>query len=165
MDLLLDPIESKLTSVLKDLQREGPAGQWNQKKWTQELKSRLAELGSELGYAVYTSSTPRATGGEWLFDVTWIEASEGYLLGLPLVLECEWSPDGASHDFQKLLIARAERRVMILASKSDQGPQGAIEALIEEVDHCKLSTYGDRYLFACWHEPEEQFTFRLHIAR
>ena len=113
---------------------------------------------------MYASSTPKTAGGEWLFDMTWIEQSEGYLLSLPLVLESEWSPEGSSEDFQKILVARADHRVMVLTCNPSRPPQDAIDVLIQEVDQCKLSQYGDRYLFACWEEPAKEFSFMLHVV-
>ena len=125
-----------------------------------------ARIGNRCNYAVYVSSIPEAKGGEWLFDITWIEQNrKGYLLSIPLVLESEWGqPADASDDFQKLLIARADRRVMIHAAKRGTSPEQAIDDLIEEIRQSKLPQFGERYLFACWKEPEKEFVFKLHVV-
>src|SRR2546430_11816980 len=54
---------------------------------------------------------PRST----LFPYTTLFGSGGSLIGLPLVLESEWGThdEAIDYDFQKLLVARAEHRVMI----------------------------------------------------
>ena len=57
-------------------------------------------------------------GGEWLYDFTCLEYKHnddgGWLKGIPVVAECEWgNKDCIGDDFQKLLLARADVRVMI----------------------------------------------------
>ena len=43
-------------------------------------------------------------------------------------------------------------------------PEQAIDALIEEICQSKLPQFGERYLFACWKEPEKEFIFKLHVV-
>lgn len=67
---------------------------------------------------------------EWLYDLHWYtEGNEPYSpTSLPLVVECEWNPkkrgekkkipySGIKYDFQKLLIANADLRLMIFLIK------------------------------------------------
>jgi len=127
------------------------------------VKRALTGLGRARGYKVRTS-VPEADEGGWLFDLTWRKEKRGWLQSIPLALESEWNHRGASYDFQKLIIARADRRVMILSAKPKTPAAPAIQALIQVVERCALTRDGDRYLFACWIEPEKKFEFRLYVA-
>lgn len=63
-------------------------------------------------------------GGEWLFDLCMLEWNEhGYLARMPLALECEWGNDDAIlDDFQKLIVCRADLRVMIFGEANQTTP-------------------------------------------
>lgn len=91
---------------------------WN-RAWTRAVKTELCSIGRKFGYKVYASpmKTVKSDGGEWLYDVTWLEyekSGDGELTDAPLVAECEWDPQGIEDDFEKLLLARAGVRVMIV---------------------------------------------------
>ena len=66
--------------------------------WTKAVKTKLCEIGQgRFGYRVYarTNEVDEAyrDGGEWLYDVTWLEYKKSDLTELvdaPLVAECEW---------------------------------------------------------------------------
>ena len=163
---LLDLIEAEIVEVLREAEERASKEEWSDSTWTREIKSSIARIGNRCNYAVYASSIPEAKGGEWLFDMTWIEQNrKGGLLSIPLVLESEWGRSAdAVDDFQKLLIARADRRVMIHAAKRGTSPEQAIDALIEKIRQSKLPQFGERYLFACWKEPEKEFVFKLHVV-
>ena len=65
-------------------------------------------------------------GGEWLFDALWYLADkkDEFMRSIPLVAECEWAQGGdVIDDFQKLLVARADVRVMVW-EVGRIGPQG-----------------------------------------
>jgi hypothetical protein len=61
------------------------------------------------------SPKDRLSKAAWLWDMTWVELSEGKLIDLPLALESEWlrTFDEILFDFEKLLVCRARLRVMI----------------------------------------------------
>ena len=102
--------------------------------------------------------------GEFLYDMIWLDTTDGYLLDVPLVLESEWKRRGASDDFQKLLVARAHRRVMVFVARKSDGTESATKSLIEEVDQCNMTRPGDRYLFAAWADWLKKFEFTLYVA-
>lgn len=58
--------------------------------------------------------------GGWLYDVSMAEVKKDNSWSMKLVAECEWgNMSEIKHDFEKLLIARSENRVMIY--HGDQG--------------------------------------------
>ena len=129
---LLDLIEAEIVEVLREAEERASKEEWSDSTWTREIKSSIARIGNRCNYAVYASSIPEAKGGEWLFDMTWIEQNrKGGLLSIPLVLESEWGRSAdAIDDFQKLLIARADRRVMALLHDSTAARVGALFQLL-----------------------------------
>ena len=89
-------------------------GSW----WTKEIKTRLCKIGNDLGYYTCASQVDRkcVNQGEWLFDVAWLdwETKDKNLKSVPLVAESEWGDlDHIRDDFQKLLVARADIRLMV----------------------------------------------------
>ena len=89
-------------------------GDFNARRWTKEIKTKLCEVGNGLGHYTCASNVGEiANHGEWLFDVCWLEWN-GDLYSVPMVAECEWG-DGhhIRDDFQKLLVARADIRLLV----------------------------------------------------
>jgi hypothetical protein len=162
--LRADPIESGIVKCLAELAKAGTEHQWDDAAWTRELMERISELGRERGYWVHTSGRAGRGLGGWLFDLAWIDSQDGWVHGLPLALESEWANRGASDDFQKLLVCRAEHRVMVLVAGNSETPEAAIGRLLDEIANCRCVMYGDRFLFACWHDPAKSFRFELHVA-
>ena len=93
------------------------------KVWTRKVKTELCRIGQSLGCSVYASGVgkPYQSGGEWRYDVTWLEYEckgdpwrRSVLSNAHLAAECEWGgPGEICDDFEKLLLARARVRVMI----------------------------------------------------
>jgi hypothetical protein len=101
---------------------------------------------------------------EFLYDLVWLTyGDDGFrMTGVPLVLECEWGrlPD-VDYDFEKLLLARADHRVMIFQGTD---PEQHFNRMIERVRHCGLTRSGDRYLLLCFDWAVRRFTPRLFVA-
>ena len=99
-------------------------------------------------------------GGEWLYDVTCLRYDEdGYVYQVPLVAESEWGgPDDITDDFTKLLLARADLRVMVF----DGGffPEGdKFKTLKPWIERCAMSFPGDAYLLAAWSRSKDGFEY------
>ncbi len=62
-----------------------------------------------------------------------------------------------NYDFQKLVVARADCRVMVLEVKSDKNKEEVIQQLLQHARKCRHSTKGDRHLFACWNSVRRSF--------
>jgi hypothetical protein len=99
----------------------------------------------------------------------WIKpGSEGTILDLVLALECEWRMGQEIYDFQKLLLARADHRVMVFQGNL-QHRTNTIAKMREGIKQFAKSSAGDRYLFACWdREPsrssERNFYYELYVV-
>ena len=114
-------------------------------------------------FYVYASAlaVPPAAGGEWLFDVTCLNYDdEDFLRRMPLVAESEWGNENDIYDdFQKLLLARADVRVMIFDGTRSPGYSAIFTSLAKYIARCERSEEGDTYLFAAW--TPKKFTFHL----
>ena len=94
--------------------------------------------------------------GEWLYDLIFLEYDDhGCLERTPLVAECEWgNKDEIDDDFQKLLVARANVRVMIFNGNHyrTEGKSSIelneLEVFTDAITNCKHTKIGDTYLFA-----------------
>lgn len=104
---------------------------------------------------------PPADGGEWLFDVTGLlYDQEGYLKRTVLVAESEWGRENEIYgDFEKLLLARADVRVMVFDGSQNPGYRAIFETLATYIARCEHSQAGDSWLFVAW-MPD-----RLHFQR
>lgn len=99
------------------------------KAFTRAFKTRLCEIGKERDYQVAASSVEKVDYGEWLYDVTWLDYDSEYLRNVPLVAEVEWgNPSRIGDDFEKLLVARADLKLMIFA-----GPPPGTEAIFDRM--------------------------------
>ena len=124
-------------------------------EWTQAIKTELCSLGSEFGFWVYAAGCEAADGGEYLYDVTWLDYEGDFLTSAALVAECEWGNlPHIDEDFQKLLFPRADVRLMIFDGNHPPFTQGIAEHLARHVRHFRRSADYDSWLFAAW-EPYE----------
>ena len=134
--------------------------------WTTKVKTELCKIGRRFGYSVYARANEvdevYRDGGEWLYDVTWLEYKCNgdperrlVLRSAQLVAECEWG--GHEHicdDFEKLLLARASVRVMIFdgdhfnqSGGSSKWFAGRLAARVKEFED---SVSEDTWLLVSW---------------
>ena len=132
--------------------------------WTREVKTQLCKIGKCLGYSVYASGVDKdhRHGGEWLYDVTWLEYKcigdprlRSFLTNAHLVAECEWGGSGdICDDFEKLLLARASMRLMIFDGDhfNQWGSSSTefAEQLAERVRKFNGRLDEDAWLLAAW---------------
>jgi hypothetical protein len=145
------------------------------KEWTRGVKNAVGGVLKGRCYKVYASNCEQKDNGEWLYDLIGIEEENGYLKSISLILESEWKSRGRwrdteegyqvkiLYDFRKLLVSRADHRVMVLEAKSKEGGNKVIKQLLQHVQNCRHSTAGDRYLFACWREVEKKWVFDCSV--
>jgi hypothetical protein len=135
-ELIINTLGSKLGEFYSDSKHP-------RKVRTRLIKIELAKLGHlnldvKPPYKVYCNGLVNEQGiligefsnKEWLFDLQWYTENGPYLpASLPLVVECEWKTkkkadsktpsSGIKYDFQKLLVANADLRLMIFIIKND----------------------------------------------
>lgn len=89
------------------------------------------------------------------------------LVRVPLALESEWMGKAAiKRDFEKLVMSRAEHKVMVCAAVSHRGVERHFDGLRVMIDACRPRQSGDRYLLAGWFGKEHtpgRFIFALHV--
>lgn len=92
-------------------------------EWTKEFLEKLGKIGAHEGFKIYPSKYDKDDKdkyGEWLFDLCWsIEENGNWMKewkGLKLICECEWDipKEAILHDFQKLAVAKADIKIMIV---------------------------------------------------
>lgn len=134
--------------------------------WTRQIKQRLCELGLESGCEVNAAGCERATGPEWLYDMTWAKFDGQRCLRLPLVLESEWS--AAKHeidkDFGKLVAAKADLKVFVFLQRSEDQVNGIFQSLHQTIDDFEVKLPGERYLLAGYCIHANKFSFRQFIV-
>lgn len=134
-------------------------------KWTEAVETELCRIGQDSGYKVYAQDVPinQKDGGEWLYDVTWLKyekSGRGELIKAPLVAECEWGDiPHIEDDFEKLLLARAGIRVMIVESNDEPDSRIIAERLAGKVKAFKGSRAEGAWLLAVT-EKNNDWRFR-----
>ena len=136
-------------------------------EWTKAIKTELCGIGQSFVYEVYAKDVEedKKNGGEWLYDVTWLEynrSGDGELTDSPLVVECEWGDyQDIEDDFEKLLLARARVRVMIFGGTDEPSVAKDIaDKLAGKVTAFKGSRAEDAWLLAAWEPNEDSWRFR-----
>ena len=118
IDKISESVREALIKVNSRLSGKGE----NDKVWTTDIKTELCEEGKELGYRVAASGVDSAKDKEWLFDVVWMTLDwEPFrqLKRIHLVVESEWGNDGdIADDFEKLLVARSDVRLMVFEKRN-----------------------------------------------
>jgi len=162
---MLDEVEKSIVDALKDLCNNPDSKKWENPRWTTEVKNTLGRIGKGKKYLVYASGCDFRSGGEWLYDLTWLVYEGDYLVDVPLILELEWGedPETINDDFQKLLLGRAEHRIMIFSARNSIRFNNTVNDLITQIKECKRSMPGDRYLFVCWVNDSQIFDFRSFV--
>lgn len=156
LDELLEKIIEKLDS-LHDLIGDN---EWHKRAvWTAGVYDALARAGRDFNYEIYATinetNLPEALRDEylnpeyggWLYDVSMAEVKNDYSWSMMLVAECEWGDKSEiKHDFEKLLIARSDFRVMIY----HDGQGVTDEEFLEWITRYANNKDGDTYLLAAF---------------
>ena len=100
-----------------------------------------------------------AEGNEWLYDVTCLRYDDdGFLTRVALTAECEWGVQNqVYYDFEKLLLARADLRVMVFDGTRAPGYTEFFGIFSQYIGRCAHSVVGDQWLFVAW--TPEQFAY------
>ena len=152
----------------------------NDTVWTTVVKTELCKIGRRFDYSVYAKADEvdeaHRTGGEWLYDVTWLEYEcDGRrswpamaLIDAPLVAECEWGNfEEIVYDFEKLLLTRTRVRLMIFDSEREGGSKETAEQLAGKVREFNGFRAEDTWLLAAWENDSwsfKYFTIEMNTA-
>ncbi len=139
--------------------------------WTLLIKHQLAQLGDEMKYEVWTAAAARPGDNShpWpdcLYDLTWLQVvNDGKdIARVPLVFESEWHSCREEHidaDFQELLAARADLRVMVFQQRNAAAVQELMDTLERQAKACDATGPGDMYLLCGYDwEDTKRFAFR-----
>lgn len=139
------------------------------KPWTLEVKTALCRWGVKQGFCACAHGVKdrfrdlpkkKRPRYEWLFDVTCLTYRGRYPDRVALVAECEWGgEDEIYDDFEKLLVARAEIRLMVF--DADQLPKGNRFRKFEKyVKRFGRTRREDTYILAAYSEEVSGFEYR-----
>lgn len=155
-------VQTRLNNVATELTNSGKSNT----VWTERIKKELAILAESYGYS-QSSNYPPENKPEWLFDISWykLDSTSRNLLEFPLALESEWSWHfkDIQYDFQKLLVAKADTRVMIFQGDDKTVPE-ILEKLKDDIKAFRHTSPGDRYMFAPYVNGCDKFQYDLFIA-
>ena len=128
--------------------------------WTHAIKCELCRAGQTLGYDVCTSGVTQANSGEWLFDQVWLDwiPTPMQLKRIGLVVECEWGNcEEIFYDFEKLLVARADVRLMIFQANNAEQVNKLFGRMKEEARDFLQSQPGDHYMLVGYYNNRSEF--------
>ena len=123
------------------------------KESTKEVKTKLCQTGRYLGYRVAARDVDDGYRNEkeWLFDVVWMSLAwePRQLKRIHLVVESEWGNCGdILDDFEKLLVARSDVRLMIFQASNEVEVEEMFDLLEREAEGFEQRQAGDYYLLA-----------------
>lgn len=138
------------------------------KIWTETVKTKLCRIGKGFKFCVGANKgeVPETDRdyGEWLYDVTWLEYDGNFVTDAPLVAECEWGGlTDIDDDFQKLLLTRAEVRVMIFNGHQKPCTPEIVKHLARQASEFKRSGEEDAWLLSASERTDKNqkgWTFR-----
>lgn len=175
-DIIIRSVQNCLDGMLNKTEGVSPDQLELPSWWTRQTMIALCGWGLRKGFHVCASKmkdeadmielAQKCGGkiqGEWLNDFTCLDHNDdGWLKRIPLVAESEWNDkkDEIEKDFKRLLVARADVRVMVFngnryrtdESRSSQGKtsieSGGLEKFTKYINECEHTQAGDTYLQA-----------------
>lgn len=109
----------------------------------------MGDLSLSKGFDVAASGFKDKFEAEWLYDIVWYEEDDHKrLTNIHLAVESEWSKSYSSlkYDFEKLLAARAENKMLMCPCKPEYTQ--TLFALLREAVKAFNGAKGERYLIA-----------------
>ena len=147
-------VRQALTGVRLSLTRVGSHLSGRRESTTKGLGYRVAARDVDCRYR---------DDKEWLFDVVWMSlAWEPRQLGrIHLVIEVEWGNCGdIMDDFDKLLVARSDVRLMIFQASNQKQVEEPLSLLKAEAQGFEPSQTGDYHLLAGYDCENSTFLWR-----
>jgi hypothetical protein len=163
-------LEREIVQAVRSLpDRSAREGWGSDRRWTVELVAALGELGRQQKFDVCASGWSLRDGhcwGEWLYDLSWLEMKDGHVIDVPMILESEWNlkRDEIEADFGKLLLGRADRRVMVFQQPNAAKVDEIVSYLKECIAKFKRTAIGDRYMFLGYDIATKSFRDELFVV-
>lgn len=159
-------VERGLVEALNSISEKLRHRQAVQGNWTRAVIDGLAQVAGRHGCQACGHNCERR---EFLNDLVWLRvADDGAIDDALLTVECEWGNRAAVEaDFDKLLLTRAEHRLMIFDGTRFRDSIDLIERLCENARRFRKTRKRDRYLFAFWKSQRKNrdgFQFRQYVA-
>jgi hypothetical protein len=155
----IDQIEDQICKAIRGIEIDSLSGD---RKWAKAIFKALADLGTSLNYEICSSSNDGEYDAGWLFDLVWYQNDEnGRLFSVPLVLESEWhrNYERIKYDFEKLLIAKAQYKVMIFQAKGEKKAE-YFNRLEAGIGAFHIACKSESYLLVCFDEDLWVFEIR-----
>jgi len=127
---------------------------------TSRVLASLVQFGNQLGYFTVGPDDGAAWPG-WVCDVCWVTLDpSGGIRGVALAVESEWGSSGDLHDdFAKLMVVRAELRVMLCQAAD----AAAVSRIADELHNLRTrfesGAPDDRYLLAAYDQQRRKVRF------
>ncbi|MCG7530673.1 hypothetical protein MHM98_04785 [Psychrobium sp. MM17-31] len=144
-------------------QAKGDESKWRHEIWAspqknKDIKTRFAIEGDARGFKARPSHLTNA--GEWLYDFVWREFDdENNLKRVVLTMEIEVSDYHFRYDFNKLLQADSEYKIMVFQVKTPTEIEEVFDSLQRSVDAYQ-SKVTCHYLLVGWCTSLNEFSFR-----
>jgi hypothetical protein len=165
-----DDLEKGIITEANRIADQGVGENWlSEGEWTKRLILGLSGLGHSQRFYVCGRGCRAFGQGEWLYDLVWLKLESektGDITDVPMILESEWSPWPANieEDFYKLLIGRAQHRVMIFQQSSAQALDKITERFRQIIRTFSGTRNGDRYLFLGFSGADKKFKAESYVA-
>lgn len=151
--LVMDTIENARNKLLANQQVRNA-------QWTDVILSDICKANPDRPKRNCCGRCKEAYG-EWLFDLVWYKENHNrQLIELRLVLESEWSHNkyDIKYDFEKLLIAKCDSKVMLTESPD------AKQVVQEGIKSFSVNCSSEQYLLAN-HDGNGAFDFTVFDSR
>jgi len=150
---MLDKLEKEIAGeldrvIIEDKKVDGIGDE----AWTSLIKAKLCAMAHRKGFLVSADWCDGADTEKWLFDMVWTEQQSNpeRFLGMPLAMEVEWAPsvDAIVRDFKKLLVVKAQQKVMVFQQPTPENVRNAFTILEDRIRCFQPRTPKERYLLA-----------------
>ena len=145
-DEIINEVRKALDAMLRNNEAETTP------ESTSAVKGALCKWSLRRGFYTCASGIRELENvhSEWLYDFTSLKYRDDCLKRTILVAECEWkNNEEIDKDFKKLLLARADVRLMIFECGAEQ-VNGIIEWLHRYINEFDQTQPDDTYLFAAF---------------
>src|SRR5258708_5840230 len=146
----LNKIERQLVRAVRKVDRQYLRLGRSDARWTRAVKNAIGMLGNRHGHQVYGAQCKYHRNGEWMVDLAWSVDRGEVVQRLPFVMESEWDPNEILWDFAKLVVVRADIRMMVFWGKSAAHAEHTLQAMVDQIRRFVGTAAGDRYLFCYW---------------